>query len=264
MNITLQKRHRYMAHSLILLGFLYYFSGITDGNKIFYGAVVLLVTIFGSFFTHRPNSTPLNILITSILPLSLTLGFVLSLIYFPNLSRIFKILSLFGFAFIFYLISLVNNVFLVVETRKETIPLYRVASTWSKILIVVVAIPMLAGIFKINVNSLFETLLAGLVALLFYIYLIWSLKYNHEIKKYRGGEMVGILALGVFFVMASNLAVSFFPTETFLRALYVSSIMIFGVSYIEGHLKNTINKRLISEHLIISIIFLILLFAFNP
>jgi hypothetical protein len=264
MKITLEKRHKYVVHSLILLGLLYYFSGLTNSIGIFYIISVLLVALIGSFITQRPNSTIANTLVTGILPVSLTLGFVLSLIYFPNLSRIFKTLTLLVFSFIFYLVSLVNNVFLVVKTRKETIPLYRVASTWSKILIVIVAIPLLAGIFKINLNSLSETMLAGLSALLFYVYLIWSLKYDHEVKKYRKGELISLLALGVFFVLASNLAVSFFPTETFLRALYVSSIMIFGVSYIEGHLKNTINKRLISEHLVISTIFLILLFVFNP
>jgi hypothetical protein len=218
----------------------------------------------GSYVVHQPNSKVANILITGILPASLTLGFMLSLIYFPNLSTVFKLLSLAGFSFIYYLTLLVNNVFLVVESREETIPLYRVASTWSKILIVAVAIPLLAGVFKINLNSFSETILASLSALLFYTYLIWSLKHNHEVKKYRRGELFGLFALTTFFVMAANLSVSFFPTETFLRALYVSSIMIFSVSYIEGHLKNVINRRLITEHLVISFIFLVLLFIFNP
>ncbi|MFC1756009.1 hypothetical protein ACFLZK_01325 [Patescibacteria group bacterium] len=264
MKIKLNKRQKYFIHAALLLGLLYYFSGNTTRFDLAYAALVLVVVLVGSYLTHRPNSTVLNTLATGIMPVFLTLGFVLSYIYFPNLSRVFKLLSLGVYAFIFYIVSLVNNVFLVVETRKETMPLYRVASTWSKILIVVVAIPLLAGIFKMDINSLFETALASLATILFYIYLLWSLKYNHEVKKFKKGELVAVFALGTFFVFAANISVSFFPTETFLRALYVSSVLIFGVSFIEAHLKNTINKKLIREHSLLTLIFLILLFIFNP
>lgn len=264
MKIKLSRRQKYFIHSLILLGFLYYFSGITTKLDLVYVGLVLVVVLLGSYITNRPNSTIVNTLATGILPVFLTLGFILSYIYFPNLSRIFKILSLGVYAFIFYIVSLVNNVFLVVEDRKETIPLYRVAATWSKILIVVVAIPLLAGIFKIDINSLLESVLATFTTILFYIYLMWSLKYNHEVKKYKKGELFAVFALGSFFVFAANISVSFFPTETFLRALYVSSVLIFGVSFIEAHLKNTINKKLIREHSLITLLFLILLFIFNP
>jgi len=264
MKLVIEKRHKYVALSLLLLGLLYYFWGTGRPTGGFYVGGVLIVTLVGSFLVQRPNSRLINTLVTGILPLSLTLGFVLSLIYFPNLSRIFKLLTLLVYAFILYMVLLVNNVFLVVEERREIIPLYRVASTWSKILISTVSIPLLAGLFKLNQNALVETAVSGLSAFLFYLYLLWSLKYNHEVKKYRAGEAIGILALCIFFVMSATLAVSFFPTETFLRALYVSSVMIFGLSYVEGHLKNTINRRLITEHLLISVVFLLLLLVFNP
>jgi hypothetical protein len=264
MKIKLEKRQKYFIHSAVMLALLYYFSGTTRNIDLAYLGLVILVLLVSSYIVHRPNSTPLNILATGILPVFLTIGFILSYIYFPNLSNIFKILSLIVYGFILYICNLVNNVFLVVETRKETIPLYRVASTWSKIMIVVVAIPLLAGIFKINLNSLVETGLACITSLMFYIYLMWSLKYNHEVKKYKVGELISIFLLGIFFVFTSNLSVSFFPTETFLRALFVSSVLIFGVSFIEAHLKNTINKKLIREHIVISLLFLILIFIFNP
>lgn len=263
MNIRLEKRHKYFAFSFIMMGLLYFYSGSTANFNPLYVSILTIVVLAGSYIVHIPNSKILNILESSILPLFLTLGFVLSYIYFPNLSRIFKLLSLLVYGFIFYMILLVNNVFLVVETRKETIPLYRVALTWSKILVVIVAIPLLAGVYKINLNSLFETGVTCLIALISYGYLLWSLKFNHEVKKYKAGELFSIFALSTFFVMSSNLAVSFVPSETFLRALFVSSVLIFGVSFIEAHLKNTINKKLIRDHMLISLIFLILIFIFN-
>lgn len=264
MKIALNKRQKYFAHSFVMTALLYYFAGfVIEFDPVFF-SIVFLAVLIGSYFVHLPNSNIKNILVSSILPLFLSLGFLLSYIFFPNLSQIFKILSLFVYAFIFYIVSLVNNVFLVVETRKEVIPLYRVASTWSKILIVVVAIPLLAGIYKLNTNSLLETGFACAAALLFYGYLLWSLRHSHEVKKFKIGEMSSIFSLAVFFVFAANISVSFFPSETFLRALFVSSVLIFGVSFIEAHLKNTLNKKLIREHMAISLIFLILIFIFNP
>lgn len=264
MKLKITKKHKYALQALIISGLLYYFSQniSEDGAKEI--IVLSVLTMASSFFVHQPNSKLLNILVTSILPVSLIAGVTLSLVFFPNLSITFKTFSVVGFAVLFYVIALANNVFLVVETRKEIIPLYRVALTWSKILIVVVAIPLLAGVYKMSFNPLLETAVTSFIALLFYLYLIWILKYSHEAKKYKVGEIVAILAFGVFITGASNISVSFFPTETFLRALFISSVLIFSISYIEAHLKNVVKKRLITEHLIISLAFLFLLVVFTP
>jgi hypothetical protein len=264
MKIEVTKKHKYLVQALIASGVLYYFSQNMAERGLVATFVLIAYIVFSSFIVHRPNSKFLNIIITAILPAGLVTGVILSLIFFPNLSLFFKVGSLFGFAILFYIISLVNNVFLVVESREEVIPLYRVASTWSKILIVIVAIPLLAGIFKISYNPLLESFLAGAASLLFYLYLVWSLRYNPDTKKYKIGEISSIVTLGVFLTISANLAVSFFPSETFLRALFVSSILIFGISYVEAHLKNVINRRLITEHLLISILFLFLLIFFKP
>ncbi len=264
MKVSLEKRHKYLIQSLMFLALFYYFFILSGERGLSTVLFMLALVYISSYIAHRPNSNLLNMLITGILPAFLVVGVYLSLIFFPNLSQTFRILSLLMFTIIFYLISLVNNVFLVVESREEVIPLHRVAITWSKILMVVIAIPLLAGIFKMSLNPLLETALAGLVTLLFFIYLTWSLKYNQDVKKYNKGEIVSILGLGIFVVSLAGISVSFFPTETFLRAIFISSVLMFGVSYVEAHLKNVVNKRLITEHLIISVLFLILLFFFNP
>lgn len=264
MNIDVGKKHKYIIQSLIASALIYYFTLNMQERGLWVVGLVAVLIVVGSFVVHKPNAKFVNVLITSILPLSLTVGMMLTLIFFPNLSLIFRGFSIAGFAVLFYIISLVNNIFLVVETRQETIPLYRVASTWSKILIVTVSIPLLAGIYKLSLNSFYETALTGLAAALFYVYMIWFLRYTHETKSYKVGEILTVTAFGIFLTLISNLAVSFFPTETFLRALFVSSILIFGISYVEAHLKNIINKRLITEHLLISALFLFLLIIFTP
>jgi hypothetical protein len=262
--IKLTKKQKYLLHALLTTAVLYFFTRLLpDVNYIFIGILVVLI-IGGGYLVHRPNSNILNILITSIVHVALVAGFVLSIIFFPSLSDVFRLAALIVFTGLFYLISLVNNVFLVVASREEPIPLYRVAVTWSKILIATVSIPLFAGVFKISINSFVETGAVALISALFYSYLVWFLKPNPDVKKYRVGEILTILALGTFIVPAASLSVSFIPTETFLRALYVSSILIFGISYIEAHLRNVITKKLMSEHIALSIIFLILLFIFKP
>jgi hypothetical protein len=264
MKIAVSKKQKYLAQSIIASGILYYFTLNMQERGLATAILLVLLVLVGSFLVHRPNAKMLNVLVTSILPLSLVAGIILTLIFFPNLSLIFRGFSIAGFAVLLYIISLVNNIFLVVETRQETIPLYRVATTWSKILIVIVSIPLLAGVYKLSYNTLYETALTALVALLFYIYIFWFLRYTHETKNYRVGEILSVAAFGTFLTVTSNLSVSFLPTETFLRALFVSSILIFGISYGEAHLKNIINKRLITEHLLISLLFLFLLIVFTP
>ncbi len=228
------------------------------------GTVILILVLVGNHIVHTPNSTIKSTVITSIVLYSLIVGFILVSAFFPNLSVLMKRLSYVLFFSLFYILSLVNNVFLVVSSREESIPLYRVAVTWSKILISLISIPLLAGLFKISVNAFGETLLILLLSILFYIYLIWFLEHDADVKNYKAGELITLIILGSFLVVLANIAVSFFPTETFLRALFVSSILIFGISYIEAHLKNSITKKLITESLTLSVIFLVLLFIFHP
>ena len=264
MKFSISKRQKYAALSIILLTTLYFLADGAVERGVTYGLLLAGVALVGSYIVHIPNSRPRNILITSVLPVSLVVGVLLSLIYFPNLSDLFRIVSLLGFGALFYIISLVNNVFLVVDSRQEVIPLYRVAQTWSKILMVVVTIPLLAGMFKISFNAFYETIVTVLIALAFFGYLFWTLKHNPDAKKFKVGELLAILGIGAFAVGTANIAVSFIPTETFLRALFVSSILVAGISYLEAHLKNQVNRKLISEHAIISLIFLVLLFIFQP
>lgn len=264
MNITLSKRQKYGLFS-ILAGFsAYYFSLDPISRGIGYAVLILVFVTLGNFLTHTPNIKVFSILITSVLHYHLVIGTFLSYHYFPNLSLHFKVASALIFTVLFYITSLVNNVFLVIDTRSEVIPLYRVAATWSKILIIAIAIPFLAGVYKLPFYTLLQGSLATTSVLLFLSYLLWLLKLSPDTKKYKAGEVVTLLGFGSFSFFVLNIAVSFFPSESFLRALFLSSVLMFNASYIEGHFKNKINTKLITEHLVISFLFLLLLFVFKP
>lgn len=226
--------------------------------------LIVIFVILGSIISHYPNVKLHNILYGTILPLSLFLGTFLFLEYFPNLSFVFKMLVLIGFSFMYYVVSLVDNIFLVVQDREEQIPLYRVAVTWAQILSVTIAIPLFSSLFKININAVWQTLLVCFFSTLICIYQLWGLSFDKDTKNIKAGESITLISLVVFMVFVSSISVSFFPTESFLRALYVGSILMFGLNYVDGHLKNNINKKLLIQSLALSIISFIILLIFTP
>ena len=130
------KRLRYILHSF-LIGLIIYFYSTNINYLIIYTALLVFVVVVGNVIVNRENSpsTSDNFYI-SLLPLHLIFGSILTLYYFPNLSFLFKVIFVIGIAFLNYIILLVNNIFLVVISREESIPLYRVALTWSKIVII--------------------------------------------------------------------------------------------------------------------------------
>ena len=111
----------------------------------------------------------------------------LALLFFPNISLIFKLSAIVAFSFLDYVILLINNVFLVIEDREEVIPLYRVAVTWSLILQIIVLIPLVASVYKFNVSSFYQ---AAAVAVLSFFYSFSTsffhlLLYNRNISRYQ-------------------------------------------------------------------------------
>ena len=101
-------------------------------------------------------------------------------------------------------------------------------------------------------------------AFLFSLYVVWSMKYESDAKKHGLGEAGYLSFIGSAYVLIANLSVSFIPTESFLRALFVASVLMFALNYIYAHFKNAINKRLVTEHTAISLFFLLLLLLFKP
>ena len=258
------KRLRYILHSF-LIGLIIYFYSTNINYLIIYTALLVFVVVVGNVIVNRENSPsiPDNFYI-SLLPLHLIFGSILTLYYFPNLSFLFKVIFVIGIAFLNYIILLVNNIFLVVISREESIPLYRVALTWSKIVIIVLSIPLFAGIFKLPANTFIQSALTGVSAFLFCMYVIWSMKFESEAKKHGAGEAGYLSAVGAMCVTFANMIVTFMPTESFLRALFVSSVLMFIINYFYAHFKNAINRRLVTEHIAISLVFLLLLVLFKP
>ncbi len=240
------------------------FSNALENTKPVIALLTILIGVVGTFITQYPNIDLKNMLVSLLLPLHLIIGTLLTLTYFPNLGLPIKLLSLISFTGVFYIVSIINNVFLVVEERNESIPLFRAAVAWNQIILIVIAIPFFAGVFKLPINGLFQTFIVSLSAFMFAFYLLWILDFDKDSKKTQMGEKAVLSSIVSFLSFAYSSAVAFVPTESFLRAIFVASALMLGLNYLQSHLKNSITKKLLLEYLFISIIFFLILLVFKP
>lgn len=263
--IELAKKNKYFIQSVLVGIFIYVTTqNLFDLDGIKLALLSLILVVSGSLISHSTGITKENFIYSVIMPLGVISGGVLSLKFYPNLGSVFKIFVVAFFSGMYYLVSLADNIFLVVSDREEIIPLYRVAVTWSQILQVIVAIPLFAGIFKLNIVTFTHSLIISLISFLFTYYQLWVYRFEPDAKKVGAGERYYICFLSFFIVFVTSLGVSFFPSEDFLRALFTSSVLLFILNYISAHLKNEISRRIIIRHLLITVVFLVLLIFFKP
>ena len=263
--LELAKKNKYFIQSILVGIFIYIVTqNIIDLDPIQLVLLSFILVVSGSLISHSTGITKENFIYSIIMPLGVISGGILSLKFYPNLGSVFKIFVVMFFSGIYYLVSLADNIFLVVSDREEIIPLYRVAVTWSQILQVIVAIPLFAGIFKLNIITFSHSLIISSISFLFTYYQLWVYRFEPDAKKIEIGERFYICFLSFFIMFVTSLGVSFFPSEDFLRALFTSSVLLFVLNYISAHLKNEITRRIIIRHLLITVVFLILLIFFKP
>ncbi|HOD01099.1 MAG TPA: hypothetical protein PKH50_00045 [bacterium] len=264
-HLELEKKNKYLIQSFLVAVFIYIFTqGVLDVDPLILALLSVVLVTTGVLISHYPGVTRENFLYSILMPLGVLGGAILSLHFYPNLGNVFKIMVIFFFAGVYYLVSLADNIFLVVQDREETIPLYRVAVTWSQILQVIVAIPLFSGIFKINVSPYVQSIIVAVISFLFTYYQLWIYRFEPDAKKIGVGERFYLCFLSLFFIFTSSLVVSFFPSEDFLRALFVSSVLLFLLNYVSAHLKNEISKGMITGYIAIVLVFLSFLLFFAP
>lgn len=264
MKLRLSRKQQYFIYALLSVVPVGYVWFTFVPLKSVYSMVAIAVSVLGALFVQRGNIRFNNFFYVVILPLHLTAGVLLSINYFPNLGLFVKFAGLSTLVVMFYAISLVNNIFLVVIDRNNMIPLYRVATTWLTILLVVTAMPFFAGVYKLPTSALIQLLFISISTFLFTLYNIWVIGFDTDAKKIPYTEVTYLCMLNVFLTGIGGLSVSFFPTEPFLKALYASTYLMFGLGLSYAHLKNKIEKKLFLEYVGIILIFLFILIIFKP
>jgi hypothetical protein len=264
MKLRFNRKQQYLIYALLSVVAIGYVWFTYVPLKSIYSVIALSISVLGSLFVQKGNIKSGNFFYVAILPLHLTAGVLLSINYFPNLGLLVKVAGLVTLVAMFYGISLVNNIFLVVIYRKNMIPLYRAAVTWLTIFLVVTAIPFFAGVYKLPISALIQFIFIAIATFLFTLYNIWVTGFDSDTKKIPYTESIYLAMLSVFLTGVGGLSVSFFPTEPFLKALYASTYLMFGLGLSHAHLKNKIEKKLVLEYLGIILIFLIILIIFKP
>lgn len=270
--MNLSKKDKYFLLSVGTVVFLFLFS-YSEGFLRQIGAVMVLLTAtLGTVLVQYTSVTSEHALgyfirktlfNTLILPVPLVLGALMSLHFFPNLGLFTKVITIGVVGGLMYALSLVTNIFLVVYERKEAFPLYRVAVTWSQILLIVVSIPFFSGIFKLPINSIFQSLLVALASGFFAKFLMWVQEMDTDVPDIDREEEIVNSGLVAFVVFAFSISTSFFPTESFLRSLLVSSVLMSSLGYLLAHYKNAVTRRLIAEYYFITAVFLFFVLTFN-
>lgn len=262
--VTSDKKTRYGLLSSGITILLYYFSTLLTTDRILLYVVILavLVAFVVALSLQISKRLPLGFSYSIVLPLHLIIGFLTTFYYFPNLGPVIKVLAFLSAGIGLYITFLVNNIFLVVEEKGGTIPLYNVAITWVQILVVVIAIPYISGILKIPAVFIVQSALILMSGLLLSSYMIWCLSFDPEIKSTTSGEKVIATAFSGFMIFVSGISTAFFPSETFLRSLFISSVLMLMITYIYGHYKNNLNSKIIYQNVIFSLIFFVIMLAF--
>lgn len=266
---VLDKKYRYAFNSLVISAYSI-LASVFLWNYSFYVRVGVGILLLGLLvmFAHYPNvgfgslRRIRNTLMVMVLPLCLFGSTLLALKYYPNLSLMFKLFVLLVTAGLFYIVSVVDNIFLVVSQREETIPLYRAAVPWSQILIVVVAIPLFAGVFKIPTFSYFQVVLITFFSIIFSFYQFWTFRHDVNVVPVGTWGRGAFAVLTGFFVFCIGIATSFITTESFLRGLNVSAALMFGLVLTGSFLKNNLNKKVLLQYFGILFGFVVLSFVF--
>lgn len=265
LKLNIERKQRYLIQSVLSSVFVLVVAQKYLNLAFWQVALIALVLVIsGSLVSHYPNIKKENLLTSILMPLGVLSGALLSLHFFPNLGLPFKLIVITFFGLMYYLVLLADNIFLVVHDREEVIPLYRVAVTWSQILQVVVAIPLFAGIFKIGTTSFLQSFIISVIAFLFTYYQLRIYQFDADAKRTGVGEELYLCFTSFFFIFSTSFAVSFFPGEAFLRALFAASVLMFLLSYISGYLKNEITRKMVIGYFAIMLVFLAFLLVFIP
>ena len=103
--IEVEKKSRYLILSTLAVLFIYVVSQKQVRLSFSQISVILLVLVVsGDWISNYPAINAKNFLVSILMPLSVLVGALLSLNYFPNLGLPFKIFVILFFGFLYYLI----------------------------------------------------------------------------------------------------------------------------------------------------------------
>lgn len=241
-------RVQFIALSAVLTGAVIFFPSFPAAWRL--GALFLLPLvcllavrfILGSF---------------SVLPVAFTLGILLTLLYFPNFSLIFRSLLSIFFGVGFYITLLAENIFRAAQER--SIPLLRPAQTASFLLTLFTAFLLFTALYKFHLPMPVGLAAIFLTAFFLAYQNLQSINLPRSLS--RSILVPGlILGLGVVEV---GLCISFVPVESFFRALVLSTSFYIFLGVTQQWLRHTLRSRTLREYVLVALVVAFVTFIFG-
>ncbi len=270
------KKLWFIVASVFLVGAVYYVAGshhrLEDQATTFvlllkYILIIAFISIAISLFVQYLDGGDRGVrevAFVGLTPFFLCLGVLFFYLYYPNLSLTIKIFAGLFYVGLLYTLLLLNNVLLVVKGREDIIPVYRVATGWVQIVLLSVAITVFTGLHRLPVQPLLQTLAVSLVAFFFYTYSLWVYSFEKEIRKVKALESIVITASLAIFTGWTSFTTLFFSGETFLRGLFIASVFLLGLGYLQLYLKNSLSKKTLWDYIALILVFFVVLVLFKP
>ena len=259
---SVSRRTKFLISTIFYLFGILFFDFANFSKYIFLGAALFVVFIINLVALY-PGYKLRDVVLISYLPLVLVSSTILGLIFFPNLSAVFKYLLMFFSGAFFYLSLLINNLIIAEKVEDTSLPLFRVGQVWLQILLIILTIPFITVVYKFNLHFYFHSL-----AIFVYLFLS-SYVYLHtylisKTDQVSTKEYILLLVEMTYLPLVASIATSFIPAESFFRATFVTSVYMAMVSYARNYIDNSLNKKLLVQYLVICTFFLLVLIVFKP
>lgn len=269
------KKLRFLLLSFTLVGLVFFIAnrlaGVSEPVQVTtlfkFVVIISITTILSSSFVQYLSGGGkkiTTIFYVGFSPVLVILGCFLLFLYYPNLSIFLKLISGLFYTIVLYTMLLLNNVLLVVESREVSIPVYRVALSWVQIVLLSSVLAIFTGLLRLPVHSIVQAGLIIVVSFFCYSYLFWVYSNEKEVRSVKVYE--GLVLCSAFGLLTgwSSFITLFFPAESFLRGIFISSVFLLGLGYIQSYLKNSLSRRNIREYLLICLMFFTILMLFKP
>ncbi len=220
------KRFRFfIASAASAVGLLFLLSLPFEWRYVALGALSLGIIILSWFAEGVWKESWMVRIMISVLPVLFFGGYSLFLMLLPFSVELGIFVSLL-LAFIFYIVYLVENIFLVALAFK-TVPLYRAAWTVNLLLTLLASFFIFNSLWSFRFFFGINALIAFLVGLLLFAYLYWVISIETELRERKDVSVHVIVPALV--VGELGLVLSFWPVGIFNASIYlVWAVFILG------------------------------------
>lgn len=250
------KKSLFATLSLVLTLCLIILVSLPSNLKIPFSFILSIAAAVLSIIALRENISGIEFVTLTILPTLFTLGMSTVLFYFPNFSLLFKFIFWTTFSFFFYIILLCENIFNVAADKP--IPLVRASYTAAFLVTLFTIFPLYTAVFKGDPNLLIAALLIAVLTFALTFQSLWTvfLPKAYDSRTLWGSVVVTLIILEAY------AALSFFPLESFFRALGLSTVYYIALGFSHHYFKKSLNSKVYLEYLIVGLIISFVIFIY--